>query len=74
MLCPECKQNAFEPEYYEKLNAYISDIPYIRETMPRTIKVLHHFRCSHCDAIYYPMGGETTEQAYWRIIRDYAKD
>ena len=71
MLCPDCKCNAFEPVYKEMPKPLILDAPYPLDAVPR--KVLIHFRCSECDAIYYVMARETQEQAYWRIIRDHAK-
>lgn len=72
MLCPDCKHNTFEPLYMESINPYIDDSPH----------ALHHqahrdvlmFRCSDCLAVYYAFGRESAAEAYWRIIRDYAKD
>ena len=74
MLCPDCKHNTFEPVFVETLNPYLDDHPFTRDMRNPTRKELRRFLCSHCGTYYLPLGGESPEQAYWRIIRDYAKD
>lgn len=74
MLCPECKHNTLMPEYAETINPYIDDHPLTRDKREHTRRELRRFRCGHCGAYYFALGGESPEQAYWRIIRDYAKD
>ena len=74
MLCPDCKHNTFEPVYAETLNPYLDDHPFTRDAFQPTRKELRRFSCGHCGAYYFTFGGESSEQAYWRIIRDYAKD
>lgn len=72
MLCLDCKRNTFEPEYKNLPKAYIPDGPYARYAPPPRLEPVL-FRCSTCTAVYYVMGRETVEQAYWRIIRDHTK-
>lgn len=71
MLCPKCKHNTLEPIYSEVPNFNLIDHPLYRNIPVPPIKVLRHFHCSHCQEIYYTHAGESAEQAYWRIIRDY---
>lgn len=73
MLCPDCKCNTFEPEYKNMPGPCILDGPYAQYAPPAIRLVPLFFRCSACTAIYYVLGNETVEQAYWRIIRDHAK-
>ena len=74
MLCPACKCNTLEPEYYERPNFLLADHPLFRNAPPPPIRELKHFRCGNCRDIFYVCAGESTEQAYWRIIRDYDYD
>lgn len=72
MLCPDCKRNTFEPVYTESINPYIDD----RRQAPHQLarREIRMFRCTNCQVYYCAFGGETAAEAYWRIIRDHAKD
>ena len=74
MLCPNCKNNTFEPEYYEKPNYALRDHPIYHNEPAPPLKVLRHFRCSTCQDLYYVCAGETAAEAYWRIMSEFAKD
>lgn len=72
MLCPECRHNTLEPIYLETINPYIDDRPHAPHNPAR--REVRMFLCAHCREGYYAFGHETAAEAYWRIVRDYAKD
>ena len=72
MLCPECKHNTLEPIYHEFINPHINDRPLAPHQLAR--REVRMFSCTNCTAYYFAFAGETAAEAYWRIIRDYAKN
>jgi len=72
MICPECKHNTFEPIYTDSIDPYINDRPHAPHQLSRP--EIHMFHCTACSAYYLAHGRETAAEAYWRIIRDHAKE
>lgn len=74
MRCPECKQDALEPEYSEFLNGLLNDDPHDHSIRPAVVQVLTVLFCRSCRAYYFVSPGETAAQAYQRILHDCAND
>lgn len=74
MRCPECKHDTFKPVYAETISPYLDDRPFTYNHEKPPHKELSRLICTHCQAYYMAFAGETAQQAYTRILHDFAHE